>query len=171
MPSERPQLGWRVDPETKKAFQRYVDSLPGSNHGRYGKHLERAMREYIEADRLAHLQEQLELIADNLGVEKVGKSNTAIADGRYAAPKGKNPGDVRRRTEVIIDALLDYAEDDILPSDDYGQYVTRKIVTDVIKQVGDVHSKKTIRKYLERVLKRSMFKEHPERAEAWVVHL
>lgn len=169
MPSDRPQVRYRVDPDTKKAFERYVDALPGTEGGRYGIHLERAMREYIEQDRMARMAAQLDRIADNLGVEKVRKSNPAIADGRYAAPQGKNPGDVRKRVETVIDALLDHEEAGNLPADDYGSFVTRKIVMDTVEQVADIHSDKTLKDYLERVCKRSMFRPHPDRTGAWVV--
>lgn len=169
MPSDRPQVKYRVDPEAKKAFERYVDHLPGTDGGRYGVHLERAMREYIEQDRMARMNQMLDRIADNLGVEKVGKTNPAVADGRYAAPRGKNPGDVRRRTEVIVDALLDHAEAGNLPTDDHGTFVTRKIVTDTVEQVADIQSKKSQKEYLKRVVGKSMFRRHPNRTEAWVV--
>jgi len=168
MPSDRVPANYRVDPKVKQAFEQYVDSLGETAQGRYGRHLETAMREYVHADRLTGIHELLNRMADNLGVEKVSKTE-AVADGRYAAPQGKNPGDVRRRVEVISDAILDQAEAGRTPSDDYGPFVNRKIVKSAIEDVGDVHSDKTVKKYLKKILKQSMFRPHPERTNAWVV--
>lgn len=168
--SDRPQVRYRVDPAVKRAFEEYVDEFGDTGQGRYGRHLERAMDEYVHGDGLSGLRQTVNQIADSLGVEKKkGNGPAVMADGRYHVPEGKNPGDVSARQRAVIDAILDLADEERLPSDEHGHFVNQKIVTTQIEDVAAVHSPKTVKRYLQDITSKSMFRRHPNRPGAWVV--
>lgn len=169
MPSDRPQVKYRVDPEEKRAFEQYVDEIDETGQGRYGRHLERAMRQYRHEDRLSTIANRVDAIAETVGAtEKKGKG-TAVADGLMNVPEGKNPGDVSARQRAVITHLVDLAEDDRLPSDGYGHVVTQKVLKDQIEKVADVHSSKTLKQYVEQITAKGPFRRHPDRPGVWVV--
>lgn len=169
MPSDRPQVSYRVDPTVKRRFEAYVDARDETGQGRYGRHLETAMLQYLEEDRLVAIESAVEDIAHTVGArEKKGKG-TPVADGMYDTPKGKNPGDVGKRQQAVINYLLDAADDGKLPDDDHGHFVTQKILKGKIEEIADVHSTKTVKKYLRDITKTPNFRRHPERPGAWVV--
>lgn len=160
------QLGYRVDPSVKRQWERYVAAAYGEYQGAKGEAIEDAMRRQIGADPVL---EQLHNLADALDVEKVRKTDGAIADGLYAAPEGKNPGDVERRQQAVIDWILDAAEDGRLHEDDRGPVIPRKLLVNRIKEVAGVKSDKTVDQYVRDIASRSMFRRHPDQPEAWLI--
>lgn len=169
---ERVQLGWRVDRKEKEAFEAFVNETMGETPGRKGRALERAMKEYRDDGRDRLILRRLEQIGDALGIEKIkGKSGDPVplADGSYETPQGKSPGDVEARQRAVINHLLDLAEDERLPIDDRGPFVTQKILRGKIEEVAGVKSRQTVKRYLRDITSKPMFKPHPDRAATWTV--
>lgn len=168
MGSDRPQVKYRVDRAVKQRFEQYVDGVDETGQGRYGRHLERAMQQYLNEDRLATIEHRVEAIAHTVGAaEKKGKG--AVADGAFAVPAGKNPGDVAERQRAVVTHLVDLANDDRLPSDEYGPFVTQKVLKEQVESVADVHSPKTVKRYVEGVASKGPLRRHPDRPGVWVV--
>lgn len=166
----RVQLGWRVDEGVKRRFEQWATEVYGETPGRKGRALESAMKSAMGDDRLGRVEEQLERVADALDVEKVsGKGPIAMADGLYEVPEGKNPGDVSARQRAVITHLVDLANDGHLPDSDYGPTFHTKVLKRKIEEIADVHSNKTVKRYVEQITKRGPFKRHPDRTGFWVV--
>jgi len=62
--SNRVPLSARVDEDVRDAFREYTNEVKGQVRGEFGRLVERAMREYMERDRLSRLDEQLEQIEE-----------------------------------------------------------------------------------------------------------
>lgn len=168
----RVQLGWRVAESTKLRFERYAESLYGETPGRKGRAVEDAMEAFMREDRLARVEEQLDRMADALDVEKVtgkGADAPALADGLYEAPTGKNPGDVSKRQRAVITYFVDLANDERLPEGDYGPMCHRNVLKRKIEEIANVHSEKTVKRYVEAITSKGPFRPHPDRTGFWVV--
>lgn len=62
--SNRVPLSARVEEDVRDAFREYTHEVKGQVRGEFGRLVERAMREYMERDRLARLDERLEQIEE-----------------------------------------------------------------------------------------------------------
>lgn len=143
---DRVAMTAKVDEDVKEQFTEFVIDTKGQKYGEMGRMLERAMQEYMDNDRLARVEAQLDEIQGQLSEEKGERKNTHAG------------GSVREREDAIINDLLT----------EETKQVHRRDIEKVIEQ-HDLTADKTIKKYLQNITDRPVFS--PSRSPSvWTVN-
>lgn len=136
----------KVDEDVKERFTEFVIETKGQKYGEMGRMLERAMEEYMDNDRLARVESQLDEIQAHLESEKTESKNTHA--GRS----------VRERENSIISDLLHEEK----------MQVHRRDIEKVIEQ-HDLTSDQTVKKYIQNITDRPVF-EPTRTPSVWEVN-
>lgn len=132
--AERVAMTAKVDEDVKERFTEFVIETKGQKYGEMGRMLENAMKEYMDNDRLARVESQLDEIQAQLESEKTERKNTHA--GRS----------VRDREDAIITELIGPET----------KQVHRNDLEKVIRQ-HDLTADKTIKKYIQNITDRPVF--------------
>lgn len=131
---ERVAMTAKVDEDVKERFTEFVIEAKGQKYGEMGRMLERAMVEYMDNDRLARVESQLDEIQAHLESEK---------DESKKAHPGRS---VRERENSIISALID--EDTLqVHRNDFEKEIRRH----------DLTADQTVKKYIKNITDRPVF--------------
>jgi hypothetical protein len=156
---EQSKVGARVDAGVYRAFREWVEDTNGGRaYSNVGSALERAMLEYMDDDELHETVEQIDdqtakneaLLRqvlsrlDEDGGQKV-KAKTTDSDG---VPKGKNPGDRKKRELHVIRAL--YVSDG-------ADMWHEEPIREAIQEVAGVSSPQTVDDYLQSIVNSRAF--------------
>jgi len=135
----------RVDPDVKVAFKEQVDDWDGENAGHYGYHVEQALKEYIDKDRYARVEDKLDTVLAR--VSGSGGSHT------HATTAGS--GTVERAREIYERV-----------ADNHGLVVKDD---DLVRAVEDIAGAddRTVNKYKDILKRRGLIFEHPNDSPVW----
>ena len=154
--SDRSSHSARFSDETWDEFTSWVEDIEGQKHGEIGRHVENALREYMNKDRQARLEKnQHEMI------EQLEELRTAVESDAgthtHTAETGCTDSDLVTdiRDRVVNSTDSGAVKDDVLEE---------AIVTVAELPVGD---DRTIRKYKRRLRKRGLLFEHPGEPPLW----
>lgn len=139
MPAREPRTV-RVDPEVWSAFVKQVIEWEGQKHGELGRHVENALEEYVDNDRLNRIEAKVDTLLEN-------------ADGTHAhkaTPTGE-------KVEVISSKLV-RLDQIVIPKDE------------VEKVIGDVagFDPRTVEKYKDLLKRKGYAYRHPT-GNVWTV--
>jgi hypothetical protein len=143
---DRESRSVRVDPDVWTAFREQIDEWDGENPGHVGYHVEEALKEYIDRDRYARIEDKLDSV---LGHVSDGGGTHTHTPTATASDTVERAGDIHRRVvdnhgTVIRDDDLVRAVEDIAGADD-----------------------RTVRKYKGILKRRSLLFEHPANSPVW----
>ena len=156
---EQTGMGARVDSGVYDAFKTWVKETNGGRaYSNVGSALERAMLEYMDDDTLHETVEEIDeqttkneaLLRqvlgrlDETGGQKVKGQTTASS----AVPKGKNPGDRKKRELHVIRAL--YVSDG-------ADMWHEEPIREAIQEVAGVSSPQTVDDYLQSIVNSRAF--------------
>lgn len=134
---ERKPMTVKVDEDVKDDWEDFVVDTKGQKYGNMGRLLERAMREYMDRDRLARVESELAEIRSLVESQKEGDE--------------KHPGNsVRKREDAAIKLIV---------TPDRKQ-VHRNELEEAIR-AQNLTSKQTIKKYMKSITSRPVFKSGP----------
>ena len=98
---DRPLVDWRVPSEEWNTFLSYVETKHGKTEGQVGREVERAMREWIDDDEFARVEEKV----DHL-VQAAGRTPEELEEKTLAsAPPDSREGETTR-VQCRVDAAL-----------------------------------------------------------------
>lgn len=134
---ERKPMTVKVDEDVKDAFESFVIETRGQKYGEMGRMVESALKEYMDNDRLARVEAQLDEIQAHLQSEKDQSE--------------KHPGNsVREREDAAIRMLVTPER----------KQVHRNDLEEAIK-AQDLTTKQTIKKYMKNITDRPVFTSGP----------
>jgi hypothetical protein len=155
---EQTQMGARVDAGVYRVFREWVEDTNGGRaYSNVGSALERAMLEYMDDDTLHETVEQIDdqtarneallrQVLDRLesdDAQKVKGELTETTTTEAGVPKGKNPGDRKKRELHVIRALY---------LSDGADMWHEEPIREAIHEVAGVSSPQTVDDYLEAIV-------------------
>lgn len=145
--TERVPLGTRVDEDVIARFREYVKEHKDRIRGEMGREVERALREYMDRDRLARIEENQEELLDK--IEDLAQS---LSDATHAHTNTTG-SPTAERTREIAERLQNEAE---------GPFPT-VLEDDVERAITDIGGgdPRTIEKYKRNLKSRHLVFEHP----------
>jgi len=143
--SDREPWTMRVDAETKTRFKQQVDEWNGENPGHYGYHVEQALKEYMDKDRYARVEDKLDKVLAH--VSDGGASHTRTTTG--ASDSVETARDIYRRV-----------------ADNHGLVVKDDDLTRAIEDMAGADPR-TVEKYKAILKRRGLIFEHPNDSPVW----
>jgi hypothetical protein len=129
------QINPHVTEETRDEFKEYVRENTGKVRGEFGRHVEKAMNEYMDNDRLSRVERKLDALLQKDSEER------------------KTPSDGQNRTDKRLSEIEQKLNKE-------GATFSQDTVERVIRNVAG-HSDKTIKKYLQLLQDRHMIFPNP----------
>jgi hypothetical protein len=160
----------RVDPDVWDEFTAWVEQCEGRTWGEIGRHLEIAMREHMDADRAARMEEKLDevLAAVSEGDETHTHRETAVTDGSgntCDADEDYTAENVAQaeppKTNAPIAQKIDYLTAVVAKRHDKSLHKQKFIDTE-IQPVWDYADKDRATALAEKTIERAGFKQHPK---------
>lgn len=153
---ERSVLGCRVGDETQSAFAEFVEENMGNRRGAYGYAVERAMREYMDNDRYARVEDRLSDLEStvkhtNALVRRIVTAEKEKGAFLEPADTGNSVGSRRERENAVIEELVRKCR-----LDGHGREYSEKELYQTIVEVADVSSQPSKRSYKESMMDRGM---------------
>jgi len=160
---EQAKVGARVDAGVYRAFREWVEDTNGGRaYSNVGSALERAMLEYMDDDELHETVEQIDdqttrneallrQVLDRLDGDDGQKVKGEVTDSATTdtgVPKGKNPGDRKKRELHVIRALY---------LSDGADMWHEEPIREAIQEVAGVSSPQTVDDYLEAIVNSRAF--------------
>ena len=143
--SNREPWTMRVDGDVKTEFKKQVDEWNGENPGHYGYHLEQAMKEYMDHDRYARIEDKVDRVLAH--VSDGGDSHTHTTSGAS--------GTVERAREIFKRV-----------ADNHGLVVKDDDLVRAIEDNAGADDR-TVSKYKGILKRRSLIFEHPADSPVW----
>lgn len=148
---EQSKVGARVDEGVYGAFRDWVEETNGRRYSEVGSALERAMLEYMSDDELTETVEEISTQTElneallRKVLNRMDGQNAQKEKGKTTAdavPKGKNPGDRKKRELHVIRALYQSDGADMWHND---------TIEEAIREVAGVSSPQIVADYLESI--------------------
>jgi hypothetical protein len=143
--SDRELRSVRVDPDVWSEFREQIDAWDGENPGHVGYHVEQALKEYVDTDRYARIEDKVDSVLAH------------VSDGG-----GAHTHTTTQASETVERARQIYRR----LADNHGLVVKDD---DVIRAVEDIAGAddRTVQKYKEVLKRRSLLFEHPADSAVW----
>jgi hypothetical protein len=143
--SDRELRSVRVDPDVWSEFREQIDEWDGENPGHVGYHVEQALKEYVDTDRYARIEDKVDSVLAH------------VSDGG-----GAHTHTTTQASETVERARQIYRR----LADNHGLVVKDD---DVIRAVEDIAGAddRTVQKYKEVLKRRSLLFEHPADSAVW----
>ena len=143
--SDREPWTMRIDGDVKTGFKQAVDEWDGENAGHYGYHVEQALKEYVDKDRYARVEDKLDRVLAH--VSEGGGSHTHTPS--RASDTVERAREIYRR---VADNHAPVVKDD-----------------DLVRAVEDIAGAddRTVSKYKEVLKRRGLIFEHPNDSPVW----
>lgn len=143
--SDRELRSVRVDPDVWSEFREQIDEWDGENPGHVGYHVEQALKEYVDTDRYARIEDKVDSVLAH------------VSDGG-----GAHTHTTTQASETVERARQIYRR----LADNHGLVVKDD---DVIRAVEDIAGAddRTVQKYKEVLKRRSLLFEHPADSMVW----
>lgn len=151
--TDKQPLGWRVDPELRERFRDFVSDKHGKTHGKLGEELEKAMREYMDDDRLARLERKVDDLSEQVEGALSENSDTHTHD--TCTPHSP--------TAEKVDSIVDQIQSDIGTSQ---MDCVDEVVVRAIEEVAGADDR-TVSKYREQLKRRGKMYTHPANDKRW----
>lgn len=149
----------RVDPEVWEDFEQFVIELEGTKRGYRSEHLENALKEYMDHDRHARIEEQVKENTDLLKDLKATLSDSA--EHTHTSDDGHvtQASPTVQKTREIADRLNKH----------YASGLNESELERAIKDIAGSDDR-TLRKYKQELRERGHAYEHPsDESEAWFI--
>jgi len=153
--SDRPKLNARVDKDVRDDFREFVKEKKGKVRGEFGRELERAMKEYMDRDRYARIEEEQAAMND-----KLDAALAALADdGSHTHTASASPQTQTDKAQQIA-SIIREENNVVFPTDD---------VEAAIRQVAGA-SDRTLRDYKQLLKTNGHAFEHPNSdSHVWTI--
>lgn len=160
----------RVDPDIWDNFTEFVERCEGRTWGEIGRHLEIAMREHMDADRAARMEEKLdEVLAAVSDGEQThthrgepatdGSGNTCDTDDRYTAENVAQASPPK--TNAAVSQKVDYLTA-VVEARAEQKLHREKFVEEEVQPVWDYADSDRADALVEKVIDRLGLKQHPK---------
>lgn len=135
----------RIDADVQVAFKEAVDEWDGENAGHYGYHVEQALKEYVDKDRYARVEDKLDSVL----------AHVSNGGGSHTHTTAAGSGTVERAREIYQRV-----------ADNHGLVVNDD---DLVRAVEDIAGAddRTVSKYKGILKRRSLIFEHPADSPVW----
>jgi hypothetical protein len=145
----------RVNDETWAAFVEWVEDVEGQKHGEIGRHVDNALREYMNADRQARLERNQHEIQEQLSDVRALLSERDGTHTHKAEPGCADSDPVAEIHRRVVNNYKGAVKDDD--------------VERVIENVRDldIGDPRTLRRYKEKLRQRGLLFEHPGEPPLW----
>jgi hypothetical protein len=134
----------RVDEETRARFKEQIDDWDGENPGHYGYHVEQAMKEYMDRDRYARIEDKLDSVLGHVSDGGGSRTHTTGASDSVETAR-----DIYRRV-----------------ADNHGLVVNDDDLTRAIEDHAGADPR-TVEKYKGILKRRGLIYEHPNDSPVW----
>ena len=152
---DRRKLNCRVDEDVISDFRGFVEDKKGKVRGELGREVENALREYMDRDRYARIEEEQEAMN-----EKLDAALAALAEGGEHTHTGSATPQSQPEKAEQMAAILNERGQKVIPDED---------VEDVIIDVAG-HSERTINDYKELFKRKGHAYAHPSSdSHVWTV--
>lgn len=143
--SDREPWTMRIDADVQVAFKEAVDEWDGENAGHYGYHVEQALKEYVDKDRYARVEDKLDSVL----------AHVSNGGGSHTHTTAAGSGTVERAREIYQRV-----------ADNHGLVVNDD---DLVRAVEDIAGAddRTVSKYKGILKRRSLIFEHPADSPVW----
>lgn len=157
---ERDPLTCRVNVETQERFGTFVEEHLGNSRGAYGYAVEKAMEEYMDNDRYARIEEELDDLKAEVArtqalvrqLVTAEKEKGAFLDG---SPGGNQAGSRRQREDAVLQELVERCV-----NGDHGDTYSEDEINGIIVDEAGVSSEPTKRDYRESLVERDLLGQH-----------
>lgn len=154
--SDRSPHSVRVDDDVWTAFVEWVEDVEGQKHGEIGRHVETALKEYMNEDRQARLERNQHEIQEQL-TDLATLLNEREGTHTHKAKTGCSNRDI---VAAIHDEIVHNTDGDAVKD----EVVERAIETVAELPVGD---DRTIKRYKRKLRSRGLLWEHPGDPPLW----
>lgn len=150
-------MGWRVSDDIRSRFGRWVEEIYGNQRGAKGRALERAMMEFMDRDRYARIETELDRLRDTtlqtnaLVRQLITAEKEKGAFLEPEAPVGNQAGDRAQREAAVVKQLADEIADGEL-----GRKFSEAEFNRVITEAAGVGSDPSKRDYRESLIDRDL---------------
>lgn len=143
--SNREPWTMRIDSDVKVEFKEQVDEWDGENTGHYGYHVEQALKEYMDKDRYARVEDKLDRVL----------AHVSDGGGSHTHKTSSGSGTVERAREIYKRVANNHG---LVVKDD-----------DLVRAVEDIAGAddRTVNKYKGILKRRGLIFEHPADSPVW----
>ena len=142
---EREARTVRVDPDVWATFREQIDEWDGENPGHVGYHVEQALKEYVDTDRYARIEDKVDRVLAH--VSDGGDSHT------HKQTRASNTVEKAREIYRRI-------------ADNHGLVVKDNDVVRAIEDIAGADDR-TVNKYKDILKRRTLLFEHPAGSPVW----
>lgn len=155
--SDREQFNVRIDETVANRFRSFVQDHRGDRRGALGRETENALREYMDNDRGARIEANIDILLDE--IQEV-KTLLEQKDGVHAqtAADSDSPPETMQKLDRIASMIQSNSTDNVSVKE---EYVERSI-----KRVAGANPQ-TLRHYKSELKAEGLAFEHPGRASLW----
>ena len=156
---DRQKCGAYVDGGVYDAFREWVEEQRGEQYAEVGRALDRAMLEYMDKDRaerietkLNEVQKDVDAVADETKLNQallrkvIDRLENDTVENKSPnldrePPKGKSPGDRKKREMLVIEAIYRSGSEEI----------HLETVKEYVREVAGVSSSQTVKDYAQQI--------------------
>ena len=153
--SDRSPHTVRLDDETWSQFTEWVEDVEGQKHGEIGRHVENALKEYMNEDRQARLEKNQHEMQ-----EQLHDLRTLLTESDSTHTHKTNAGCNESDLVTEIHQQIVHNHDEAVKD----EAVEQAIIDVAELPVGDP---RTIRRYKQNLRKRGLLYEHPGEPPIW----
>lgn len=155
--SEREQFNVRIDETVANRFRSFVQDHRGDCRGALGRETENALREYMDNDRGARIEANLDILLDEIQEVKTILDQKDGIHTQTSADSDRQP-ETMQKLERIASMIQSNSADNVSVKE---EYVERSI-----KRVAGANPQ-TIRHYKSELKSEGLAFEHPGQASLW----
>lgn len=156
---DRKKCGAYVDGGVYDAFREWVEEQRGEQYAEVGRALDRAMTEYMDKDRAERIESRVDEVQDDVNdIADETKLNQALLrkvidrleddtpknkspNLDREPPKGKSPGDRKKREMLVLEAIYRSDADEIRLG----------TVQEYVREVAGISSSQTVKDYAQQI--------------------